>query len=200
MSCQCGVCYETVAQPVSLWYAAAGSKPLTCYICGECLSLIPAEDRIPTDKQRDFDVTIGPMRASVNDRGWYQSDGSAQMEPRFWVSADALEKVFPPNCELMADFYPTIRMERFLREMVQAERESVWPPWPWEKRPREQLLMDLGPAIRQYLGLPKAPEVEDHPIHSLTRSPLEVPPGQARLAKELWIGVKGWYEGGGRPT
>ena len=198
MACYCGVCNQTVVQPDSLWYVAAGTKLLTCFICGECLSRIPARDRISTDRQRDFDPTFGPVRANVNDNGWYQLDGSHQMAPRFWVRADALEKVFPPDCELMADFYPFMRMERFLREMVMAERDGIWPPWPWESRSREQLLMEYGSAIRKYLSLPPAPQVEDQPITSMMRSPVEVPPGQARLARQLWTEVVKWHGRGGR--
>ena len=192
MSCQCGVCYQTVAQPDSLWYAAAATKMTTCYVCGSCLSLIPAEVRIPTDRQRDFDVTFGPMRADTDDHGTYQTSGSSLMPPRFWVPAEALESVFRPECELMADFYPIRRMERFLREMVHAERAGIWPPWPCERRSRDQILMEFGGAIRTYLNLPPAPHVEDRPIISVTRSPVEVPPGQARLAAELWTEVVKW--------
>lgn len=161
----------------------------TCWICGDCLSLIPVKDRIPTDKQRDFDATFGPMRANVNDRGWYQSCDSSMMSPRFWVSSEALEIAFPPGCKLMTDFYPFVRMERFLEDMVKAEREGLWPPWSWEKRSRDQLLMEFGSPIRKYLGLPPAPKVEDNPRISLTGDLVDVPPGQARLAQELWQSI-----------
>ncbi len=198
MPFQCGVCYRTVARPDRLWYAAATTKMSTGCVCGRCLSLIPEEARIPTDQQRDFDVTFGPMRADADDQGTYQMSGSTLMTPRFWVPAEALENVFRPECELMADFYPIRRMERFLGEMVHAERAGIWPPWPCERRSREQILMEFGGAIRTYLALPPAPQVEDHPIISATRSPVEVPPGQARLARELWKEVVEWHDEGRR--
>jgi hypothetical protein len=152
MSCWCGVCHENVAQPNSLWYAATATKLRICYICGDCLSLIPLPARHRTDAQRDFDATFGPMRAFVNEKGWYQMHDSKQMAPRFWVAASDLESVFPARCELMEDFYPYIRMERFLDEMVRAHELGLWPPWPWEERSREQVLREYGPAIRKYLG------------------------------------------------
>ena len=194
MSCRCAVCYETIAQPNSLWYAALQASFMSCWICGECLSLIPAEDRIPTEKQRDRDVTFGPMRADVNSRGWYQNSGSSRMAPRFWVTAEALERAFPLDCELMAEYYPYIFTERFLREMVKAEREGIWPPERWDGRSREQLLMQFGSHIRKHLGLPPAPEVEDCPVFNLNGSPVHVPPGQARLAEALWQEIRVWSE------
>lgn len=194
MSCQCSVCYEKVTQPNSLWYAASEAKPMLCWVCGDCLARIPAADRTPTETQRELDITFGPVRADVNDRGNYQMSGARTMAPRFWVTADILERSFPESCELMIEFHMYTRLERRLHEMVEADREGVWPPWPWEVRSRDQILMETGHTIRKHLGLEPARKVADHPAFSITGQHMEVPPGQLELARELWAEIVSWHE------
>lgn len=192
MSVLCAVCFDTVCQPNSLWYAAVRTQNLTCWICGDCLSRIPKEERIPTNVQNDREVTFGPMRADVNCSGRYQMSGARQMEPRFWVPFETLERYYASPCELMSMFFPIVRMERCLLEMLAADRAGVWPPWPWEIRTRDYILMECSHEIRAFLRLkPQGPD-EEPPLVSIDGTRLELKPEHVRLAGWLWQAICDW--------
>lgn len=192
MSVECSVCYETVAQPNSLWYAALRDHVLSLWVCGDCLARVPLGDRVPTETQNEQEVTFGPVRADVNSRGWYQMSGSRQMAPRFWVPMEALKRHYSTPCELLTVFFPLVRMERCLLDMIQADQEGIWPPWPWELRTREHLLMENDHEIRAFLGLPPLRGEKDVPILSMDGVRHAVTPALALRAEELWARVVEW--------
>jgi len=95
MSCTCCGCYQTILQPDSLWWASTRFNLDANYVCGTCLASIPAAERFPTEILEEFKITFGPVFASANSRGVYQSDGSTMGEPRFWVEASILREILP---------------------------------------------------------------------------------------------------------
>lgn len=203
MSCGCSVCTYTIAQPDSIWYAACKNSIFASYVCGTCLAEIPPEARVPTPEQLPNRLTFGPFAAQVNEGGIYQCSSLKQMEPRFWVPFEVLDRHWDRHCELMRDQFPLLATDRFVRELVQSMREGRDVPAPWEgKSSRHDLVMAHSYGLEEFLGLDHPPRLWDGGekirIRVYTPENPAPPPSPAELHRVEVIlqGAIQWCEGG----
>jgi hypothetical protein len=154
MSAICSSCEKTCREPEAIWYLGTRYGWNVYWACGACVDRIPEEERHPTERQMEFEVTFGPLKCETNSRGVYQGTTSKQQTPRFWVRNDAIAKFMPEGEKFLHLFYPFNNLDDYLPWFASGVRSGEIP----KSGQRESLLRDLtllGPVIERRLFGPR---------------------------------------------
>ncbi len=159
MSIVCFSCIGTLYAPQKVWYAGTWYAWDVHWICDACVSRVPEDVRNPTDKQMEFQISFGELRAKTNDRGVYQMSGSRQSQIEFWVEPKVLEKWLPDGEDFLNRNYPYYCLDEYLRWLANGVRHGTVP----SSGDRQKLLRDLtiiGCAVETFMLCPKGTDAK----------------------------------------